>query len=216
MIWRYLRIIAIIMFFGIIMMPPTTGAETQLDSVLGIPWGASPEQARKIMVANGYSHSWELPDNPGYPHPRGKPVLGFARGTYGSLPATVYVGFKMGKMWSLDAEIFEDEIGTESAFNTIYKRLTEKYGPKSRVEYRKWPVSKGAAPKMPDKRPLQNEVTHTTYVWVMDGGTKTIVLIKAPADIPSTSDGEEWRFRDKVTVIYQNIQLFEELEKKGI
>ena len=61
MICKYVRVIAIIILVGVILSSGVAAGE-ELNSVLGIPWGASPEQARQIMIANGYSFLRENPD----------------------------------------------------------------------------------------------------------------------------------------------------------
>ena len=48
----------------------------QLDSVLGVSWGASPAQVRQIMEQNGFSSGREIKD------PQGLMAAGAMDGTY--------------------------------------------------------------------------------------------------------------------------------------
>ena len=55
-------LVLLVALFIVSSLPLTADAAPQLDSVLGIPWGASPDQARKNMTDNGYLFVWEGAD----------------------------------------------------------------------------------------------------------------------------------------------------------
>lgn len=186
-------LIAMIILVGI-MQPVPAAAEVRLDSVLGIPWGVSPEEARKIMTGNGYSFVWE-----GNDAATGSKVLEF-KGPYAALPAYHSLYFMNSQLWQLHVRISDEEIGLDYAFDSLNKLLIEKYGPKSRDESYNMPVSS-----------LPKPVLVTKYIWNLDGDSKRINLIKL-----RTFHVDKIKMDGGAIVKYENIQLFETLKKKNI
>ncbi|MHC1759036.1 MAG: hypothetical protein AB9917_05945 [Negativicutes bacterium] len=170
-------------------LPASAGPETQLDSVMGIPWGASPEQGRKLMAVNGYSFVWDGTDAG-----TGSQVLEF-KGAYASLPAYVQLFFMNHQMWQLQVRISDEEYGMDYAFDTINKLLQEKYGQISDSQnynvYRNIPL--------------------TRYTWKLDGNTKTIKLSKF-----KTFYVDKTKMNGGASVTYENIHLYEMLKEKNI
>ncbi|MDD2335994.1 MAG: hypothetical protein PHD01_05395 [Geobacteraceae bacterium] len=194
MIFKYVRVIAIIVFG--IMLSATVGADSQLDGVLGIPWGSSTEQARQIMGANGNTFANK------FTHPEsGTPILLF-KGSYAGYPAEFRLHFMSGQMWKVETSVWESDIPgrLNHAFVDINKLLTEKYGPLSRDE----------SHNSPD-RSLAKPVMITQYEWSLGGNAKKIELSKA-----ETYYIKGYKMEGNVSVSYENIQLYEILKKKNI
>jgi len=184
MIYKYVRMSAMILLFSVMPLA-AAGAETQLDSVLGLPWGVSPEQAREIMASNGYSFAWKGTDAG-----TGSQVLTF-KGPYAALPAYISLYFMNSRMWQLKARVSDEEYNMDYAFDTLNKLLTDKYGPKSANHfynfYRNIPI--------------------TVYTWTLDGNTKKIKLSKL-----ATLYIDKTKMDGGASVTYENIQLFEALK----
>lgn len=170
-------------------LPVPASAEAQLDGALGIPWGASPDQARKSMVENGYSFVWEGADAT-----TGSKILEF-KGPYAAFPAYVQLFFMNRQMWQLNARISDEEYNMDYAFDTLKKLLQEKYGQISGSQsyniYRNIPL--------------------TRHTWNLDGNTKTIKLSKF-----KTFYVDKTKMNGGASVTYENIHLFETLKKSNI
>lgn len=170
-------------------LPVSAAPETQLNSIMGISWGASPEHGRKLMAESGYSFVWEGTDAG-----TGSQILEF-KGSYASLPAYVQLFFMNQQMWLLQARISDEEYGMDYAFDKINKLLQEKYGQISDSQiyniYRNIPL--------------------TRYTWKLDGNTKTIKLSKS-----KTFYVDKTKMNGGASVTYENIQLYETLKKKNI
>lgn len=180
--WMVLLIVAVL--WGAI-PPSMVAAGQQLDSVLGVPWGASPEQARKHLTANGYSFVWEGTDAA-----TGSQVLEL-KGSYAALPANISVYFMNLQMWRLDSRISDEEIGIDYSFDTLNKLLTEKYGQRSR-----------------DETSHNSYVPVTKYIWNKDGNSITITLSKM-----ATFYANKYKASGGASVSYENIRLYDVLKK---
>ena len=165
------------------------GSQAQLDSVLGVPWGASPEQARQIMAKDVYSFVWEGTDAS-----TGSQVLEF-KGSYAGMPAYISIYFMHRQMWQLSARISDKEYNMDYAFETLYKLLTEKYGPVS--------ISRSYN--------IYKNIPTTRHEWNLDGNAKQILLIKF-----ATFYIDKTKMDGGARVTYINIQLYETLKKSNI
>jgi len=186
------RILSVILLAAMLsgaILPVSAAPETQLNSIMGIPWGASPEQGRRLMAKNGFSFLWEGTDAG-----TGSQILEF-KGPYASLPAYVQLFFMNRQMWQLQVRISDEEYGMDNAFDIINKLLQEKYGQISDSQiyniYRNIPL--------------------TRYTWKLDGNTKTIKLSKF-----KTFYVDKTKMNGGASVTYENSHLYETLKKKNI
>jgi len=171
-----------------VMLSAMAVAEGKLDSVLGVPWGCSFEQARRIMAENNFSFSKEYIDPSS-----SSQVKSFKGGMYAGYPAYMHAYFIDDQMWQLSVTLWEDDIGLEldQVFSNLNKSLMEKYGPKS-----------GDLPTY-EKKPLW-----TGYIWRLHGNTKTI-------DLCMTRTNYENKWQGKIIVDYKNVELFNALKSKS-
>lgn len=171
-------------------LPSMVAAGQQLDSVLGVQWGASPEQARQVMIANGYTFDGESTEF-------GSQLVWF-KGPYAALPAHIKLYFMNRQMWQISAGIYEEEVGLEWAIDNLNKLLTEKYGPKSRDDsHDGWRSYNG------------ENVPVTIYRWSLDGNSKEIKLWM----YPTFYDSSKSKMGGKAEVVYMNIKLYDALKK---
>ena len=182
-------LVLLVALFIVSSLPLTAAAAPQLDSVLGIPWGASPDQARKNMTDNGYLFVWEGADAG-----TGSRILEF-KGSYAAFPAYFQLFFMNRQLWQLSVRISDEEYNMNYAFSTVNKLLGEKYGPmeasKTYNYYRNIPI--------------------TIHTWKLDGNTKVINLRKI-----ATFYIDKTKMNGGVFVYYENVQLFEKLKKSNI
>ena len=137
--------------------PPTTvRAEAQLDRVLGVPWGASPAQARQIMEQNGFSYARETKDPQLIRATGGRDgtyIISFTGGVYAGYQVDeVYVYIMNNQMIELKVHLWAENVGGESMLNNVFadlkKLLTEKYGAPSGDGSFKMPVNSPPTPTL--------------------------------------------------------------------
>jgi len=103
--------------------PGTTQAADLSDGALGVPWGASPAQARQIMEQNGFTFSNQIVSY------TGASGTGFTYkdGFYASYSSTVDIYFINNQMWTVTVKLFGGK--KTEIFRDLNRLLTEKYGP---------------------------------------------------------------------------------------
>ncbi|MCX7781298.1 MAG: hypothetical protein N2491_10415 [Negativicutes bacterium] len=189
---RFAMLLAMVFLIGALL--PTQAATAQLDSVLGVSWGASTEQVRQIMAKNNFSFYKETTDVVS-----GTPILSF-KGMYAGYPAYIYVHFIDGQMWQLVASLWEDDIGgLNYPFDDLSKLLSGKYGQSYRNDSYNLPVH---SPKQ--------LVPITKYIWSIGGEAKTITLSKRP-----TFTAGQDKMLGSVSVTYANVELYNALKNKS-
>lgn len=190
---RLLALLVAVVLLGAL-SPAPAGAEPQLDSVLGVPWGSSPDQARQMMVKNKFVFYKESTDPV-----KGTPILSF-KGIYAGYTAYFYLHFMEDQMWALCASLWEDDIGgLDYPFEDLNKLLIGKYGPLFRNESYNMPVH---SPKQ--------LVPIAKHVWSINGNAKTITLSKRPTFYV----GKE-KMLGSVSVWYENMELVNVLKNKS-
>ncbi|MDR3566073.1 MAG: hypothetical protein P4N59_32185 [Negativicutes bacterium] len=114
-------LIVLMSIVALFFAPGTTQAADLTDGALGIPWGASPAQARQLMEQNNYAFVEQMV------YPKGVPLPMFVyRGLYASYPATVRIEFINNQMVVVAVILWEGKL-TET-FRDLNGLLTEKYG----------------------------------------------------------------------------------------
>lgn len=185
--WTMLLVVAMLISA---VLPAPTAAEAQLDSVLGVSWGATGEQVRQIMAKNNFAFSKEATDPV-----TGSLVRSFKGGLYAGYPAYIYVYSMDDQMCELHATLWADDIGDRLnfVFDDLNNLLTQKYGPKSR-----------------DESFHNGKVPVTVYVWSLDGNAKAIELSK----IETFYAGKD-KMLGNVSVTYKNVELRNALRNKS-
>jgi hypothetical protein len=94
------------------------------DKVLGIPWGATDEQARNIMK--------QRPNTKAYSFMNGKNANDQWKGYYGPYAdfsdAEIFIHFHQDKMWQVQVSWALKEDQVLERFNAVKQGLTERYG----------------------------------------------------------------------------------------
>lgn len=189
------RIFFCVVLIGVLSFAPgTIQAANITDGVLGIPWGASPTQARQLMEQNNYTFLTEAVQ-PG----SGLPIFQY-KGMYATYTARVYLKFMLKQMVELDVALFESEnnMGVSYIFKDIDRLLTEKYGPWTRDTSRILSVEKLKVP-------------YTTHQWDDVGGAG--LEISLTLDPGWSVPGTTWEAR--VRVAYNNNGLYEKLKAQS-
>lgn len=174
----------------------------QLDSVLGVSWGASPAQVRQIMEQNGFSSGREIKDPQALMAAGamdGTYIMEFTHGVYAGYPVEdVYVELMKNQMVRLRVYLWAENIGSEyllnTAFDDIKNLLAEKYGV-PRDDSRN--ITVGNKPHL------------TVYYWNADGD-KSITLTKNPSYIVGTM-----KFSARIDVEYFNKGLYETVKNSS-
>jgi hypothetical protein len=168
--------------------PATAGTEATLDSVLGVPWGSSFEQARHIVAKNNFSFSKEYTD-------MGALVRSFKGGTYAGYTAYIHMYFIDDQMYELNVTLWEDDIGymLHDTFADLNKLLTQKYGPKSS-----------------DIPAYEEQPLWTGHIWSLDGNTKKISL-----KMSTPRNFKTFKWAGRVYVSYENLGLRNALKSKS-
>ena len=177
----------------------TVGAEAQLDSVLGVPWGASPAQIRQIMEQNGFSYQREIKEPEGLNAINAMPstyIIEFNRGVYAGYQVdNVYVEVMNNQMIKMRVYLWAENVGGEYMLNNVSddlkKLLTEKYG----------------VPSMIDRSHAY--VPYTEFCWKL-GGDKSITLNNRPAFAKP-----QWKQSGLIVVAYLNNGIYEALKNSS-
>ncbi|HWR31213.1 MAG TPA: hypothetical protein VN631_15405 [Negativicutes bacterium] len=92
-----------------------------VDKILGIPWGASEDEAKRIMLQRsktmfiksekGTARNWQ-----------------FYYGPYNEFDAYIYVNFYQGKMYEVSPNILVGEDQVMEKFNAVKQGLSKRYG----------------------------------------------------------------------------------------
>jgi len=169
------------------------GAEAKLDSVLGVPWGSSFEQARQIIAGSSFSFSKEYTD-------MGSLVRSFKGGTYAGYTAYIHMYFIDDQMYQLNVTLWEDDIGylLQDTFADLDKLLTQKYGPKSS-----------------DISAYGEQPLWTGSIWSLDGNAKKITLQMTTTRYFNGENGSKVKWDGKVVVSYENLGLRNALKSKS-
>ena len=148
------------------------------DKVLGIPWGASEDEGKRIMLNRAKTtfyagnrdakQSWQIYVS-----------------TYNDEPARVEVFYYQGKMYQVGVHIYDEVDQVLEKFNTAKKGMTERYG----------------APRSETGKYLDSRV-----YWDLGGGYAAQIKIgKNPIPQLPASWGPSqlpWRFPFAVSIIY--------------
>ena len=99
-------------------------AMLKADKILGIPWGATDEQARSILL--------QRPNTKSYSFMNGKDAYTQWKGYYGPFAdfndAEIWVHFYQDKMWQVQVSWALKEDAVLERFNAVKQGLTERYG----------------------------------------------------------------------------------------
>lgn len=147
--------------------PPKT------DKVLGVPWGASEDEANKIMLARPGTSSKGVVDFKTY-----KQYVYL--GPYNDEQARILVGFYQGKMFTVVAELFSAEDGVMAKFDTVRQGLTRRYG-------------------QPFKQ--EGKSLDSKLFWEIGGGYSVAVAIQNEAEFTAKANVAEWLHRPLGVII---------------
>ena len=172
------------------------------DGALGIPWGASPSQARQLMEQNGYT--FVVQQNEAGSH--GLIPVFFFNGRYASYPAQVGVKTENNQMFELEATLWEAENAglLDEPFRVLKRLLTDKYGPWTQDVSRNMPVecSKGNKYTVPIIQ----------YQWNNMGTAGLDINLSTT---PAFSCPSSFKFPANVRVTYTNNALYEKLKAQS-
>ena len=147
-----------------------TGEAASLDGVLGIPWGAAPQDVKQVMDKTGFSF-WKEDTDPyvGY-------YVTYADGLYAGYSVTgLTFSFFSNQTYAAKVSISDKRADIQAAYADLKKLLTQKYGtPKPEVVLH-----------IPINMPGMRTRVMDTYVteWSLENGSElpfTISLNKNP------------------------------------
>jgi len=105
--------------------PVTQSAQPKTDKVLDIPWGASVDEAKRIMQQRPKTSSFGASTNAKVKLHTWHTYIGY----FNDDVARLQVHFYEGKMFGVDACVYTSEDQLLDKFNSIKQGLTQRYGP---------------------------------------------------------------------------------------
>lgn len=142
-----------------------------LDGVMGIPWGAAPQDVRKVMEKNGFKF-WREDNDPlsGY-------IVTYSDGMFAGYSVSGFsCVFLANQLYMVSVSISEKRANIDSAYSDIGHLLANKYGDPGPEKSYRIPVN------CPPKKPYELTVTYREWSIVSGGKLPhTIQLKKTPA-----------------------------------
>ena len=162
--------LAVVFLWLVLTSITVTGEAAALDGVLGVTWGASPQDVKQVMDKTGFT-LWREDTDPqvGY-------FATYADGLYAGYSVTgLTFSFLSNQAYAAKVSISDKRADIQAAYADLKKLLTQKYGlPKPEVVLH-----------IPVNMPGVRTTVMDTYVteWSLDNGSElpfTIALNKNP------------------------------------
>ena len=162
--------LAVVFLWLVLTSITVTGEAAALDGVLGVTWGASPQDVKQVMDKTGFT-LWKEDTDPqvGY-------YATYADGLYAGYSVTgLTFSFLSNQAYAAKVSISDKRADIQAAYADLKKLLTQKYGlPKPEVVLH-----------IPVNMPGVRTTVMDTYVteWTLDNGSElpfTIALNKNP------------------------------------
>lgn len=162
--------LAVVFLWLVLTSITVTGEAAALDGVLGVTWGASPQDVKQVMDKTGFT-LWREDTDPqvGY-------FATYADGLYAGYSVTgLTFSFLSNQAYAAKVSISDKRADIQAAYADLKKLLTQKYGlPKPEVVLH-----------IPVNMPGVRTTVMDTYVteWTLDNGSElpfTIALNKNP------------------------------------
>ena len=162
--------LAVVFLWLVLTSITVTGEAAALDGVLGVTWGASPQDVKQVMDKTGFT-LWREDTDPqvGY-------FAIYADGLYAGYSVTgLTFSFLSNQAYAAKVSISDKRADIQAAYADLKKLLTQKYGlPKPEVVLH-----------IPVNMPGVRTTVMDTYVteWTLDNGSElpfTIALNKNP------------------------------------
>ena len=160
----------IVVFILLLINVSATGTAAAPEGILGVPWGASPQDVKQVMDKTGFT-LWREDTDPqvGY-------FATYADGLYAGYSVTgLTFSFLSNQAYAAKVSISDKRADIQAAYADLKKLLTQKYGlPKPEVVLH-----------IPVNMPGVRTTVMDTYVteWSLDNGSElpfTIALNKNP------------------------------------
>lgn len=160
----------IVVFILLLINVSATGTAAAPEGILGVPWGASPQDVKQVMDKTGFT-LWKEDTDPqsGY-------YATYADGLYAGYSVTgLTFSFLSNQAYAAKVSISDKRADIQAAYADLKKLLTQKYGlPKPEVVLH-----------IPVNMPGVRTTVMDTYVteWSLDNGSElpfTIALNKNP------------------------------------
>lgn len=149
----------------------TIQGKNGLDGVMGIPWGAAPQDVRKVMEKNGFKFWREDND------PLSGDIVTYSDGLFAGYSVSGFsCVFLANKLYMVSVSISEKRANIDSAYSDIGHQLANKYGDPGPEKSYRIPVN------CPPNKPYENTVIQREWSIVSGGKLPhTIQLKKTPA-----------------------------------
>ena len=160
----------VVVFILLLINVSATGTAAAPEGILGVPWGASPQDVKQVMDKTGFT-LWKEDTDPqvGY-------YATYADGLYAGYSVTgLTFSFLSNQAYAAKVSISDKRADIQAAYADLKKLLTQKYGlPKPEVVLH-----------IPVNMPGVRTTVMDTYVteWTLDNGSElpfTIALNKNP------------------------------------
>ena len=160
----------VVVFILLLINVSATGTAAAPEGILGVPWGASPQDVKQVMDKTGFT-LWKEDTDPqsGY-------YATYADGLYAGYSVTgLTFSFLSNQAYAAKVSISDKRADIQAAYADLKKLLTQKYGlPKPEVVLH-----------IPVNMPGVRTTVMDTYVteWSLDNGSElpfTIALNKNP------------------------------------